>query len=40
MTKYLTIEDKNSEVKIQIRNPHIKMYKMKEMDMVNNIDSI
>ena len=26
MLKYLTIEDKQSEVKVQIQNHHIKMY--------------
>ena len=38
--KYLTIEDKKSEVKIQIQNQHIKMCATKDMEMVNNIDSI
>ena len=36
--KYLTIEDKKSEVKIQIQNQHIKMCATKDMEMVNNID--
>ena len=40
MPKYLSIEDKKSEVKIYIQNQCIKMYVMKEMEMVNNIDSI
>ena len=40
MTKYLTIEDKQSEVKVQIQNQCIKMYVTKEMDMVNNIEYI
>ena len=40
MIKYLTIEDKQSDVKVQIQNQRIKMYITKEMGMVNNIDSI
>ena len=40
MPKYLTIEDNKSEVKVHIQNQRIKMYLMKEMDMVNTIDSI
>ena len=40
MPKYLSIEDKKSEVNIYIQNQCIKMYVMKEMEMVNNIDSI
>ena len=40
MPKYLKIEEKKSEVKVQIQNQRIKMYVMKDMDIVNNIDSI
>ena len=40
MPKYLNIEDKKSEVKVQTQNQRIKMHITKEMDMVNNIDSI
>ena len=40
MAKYLNIEDKKSEVKVHIHNQRIKMYATKDMDMVNNIDSI
>ena len=40
MHKYLRIEENKSEVKIKIHNQHIKMYVTKNMDMVNNIDSI
>ena len=40
MPKYLYIEDKKSEVKVQIQNQRTKMYLTKEMEMVNNIDSI
>ena len=38
--KYLTIEDKKSEVKIQIQNQNIKMCATKDMEMVNNTESI
>ena len=38
--KGLIIEDKKSEVNIQIHNQRIKMYATKDMGMVNNIDSI
>ena len=40
MHKYLNIGDKKSEVKLYIQNQRIKMYVKKDMDMVNNIDSI
>ena len=40
MPKYLIIEDKQSEFKVQIHNQFIKMYATKDMDMVNNIDSV
>ena len=38
--KYLNIEDKKSEVKVQIQNQRIKIYVTKDMGMVNNIESI
>ena len=38
MSKDLRIEDNKSEVKIHIQNQGIKMYIMKDMEMVNNID--
>ena len=37
MTKDLNIEEKKSEIKVQIQNQRIKMYVTKEMEMVNNI---
>ena len=40
MHKNLIIEDKQSEFKVQIQNQFIKMYATKDMDMVNNIDSV
>ena len=40
MPKDLTIEDNKSEVKVQIQNQRIKFYITKEIEMVNNIDSI
>ena len=40
MPKDLKIEEKKSEVKVQIQNQCIKMYVTKEMEMVNNIESI
>ena len=40
MPKDLTIEYKKYEVREQIYNQRIKMYVTKEMNMVNNIDSI
>ena len=40
MPKDLIIENKKSEVKVQIQNQRIKMYITKEMEMINNIDSI
>ena len=40
MPKDLIVEEKKSEIKIQIQNQCIKMYVTKEMDMVNNIDYI
>ena len=40
MPKDLTIEDNNSEVKVQIQNQRIKFYITKEIEMVNNSDSI
>ena len=40
MPKYLNIENKKSEVKVQTQNQHIKMYVTKEMNMVYNIYSI
>ena len=40
MSKDLNIEDNKSEVKVHIQNKHINMYVMKEMEMLNNIDSI
>ena len=40
MPKYLTIEDKQSEFKVQIQNQCIKMYVTKYMDVVNNIDFV
>ena len=40
MPKYLNIDDKKSEVKVQIQNQRIKMYIIKEMVMVNNIEPI
>ena len=40
MPKYLNTEDKKSKVKIQIKNQRIKIYVMKDMDMVNNIEYI
>ena len=39
MPKYLSTEDKNSEVMIPIHNQCIKMYVRRDMEMVNNIDS-
>ena len=38
--KDLNTEDKKSEVKVHIQNQRIKMYVTKEMDVVNDIDSI
>ena len=40
MPKYLNTEDKKSEIKVYIQNQRIKMYVIKDMDIVNNIDSI
>ena len=40
MPKDLIVEEKKSEIKIQIQNQCIKMYVTKEMGMVNNIDTI
>ena len=40
MPKYLNIEDTKSEFKVQIQNQRIKNFVMKDMDIVNNIDSI
>ena len=40
MPKYLRIEDKKCEVKKQTQNQCIKMYITKDMEMVNNIESI
>ena len=40
MPKNLSSEDKKSEVKIHIQNQRVKTYVKKEMDMVNNIESI
>ena len=38
--KDFNTEDKKSEAKVHIQNQRIKMYVTKEMDIVNNIDSI
>ena len=40
MPKYLNIEYKKYEFKIQIQNHRIKMYVTKGVEMINNIDSI
>ena len=40
MPKDLTIEDKQYEVKVQIQNQRIKMYIIKETEMINDIYSI
>ena len=40
MPKYLTIEYKQSGVKVQIQYQCIKMYVTKEMEMYNNIESV
>ena len=37
--KYLRIEEKKFEFKVQIKNQCIKMYVTKEMEMFNNINS-
>ena len=40
MSRDLTIEDNQYEVKVQTQNQRIRMYVMKKMEMVNNIDYI